>query len=149
MRSDRSAKGTSGTAFDGLPPPSAAKTLGWSVRGIDVEASTLEVGFEVGDAFLNPAGTVQGGFLAAMLDDTMGPVLFAISDGAVYAPTIDLNVSFIREAKPGRFTGRGRVVNQGRTIAFLEGELFDADGELVARGTATARVMDAARKIGS
>src|SRR3954469_23977034 len=137
------------TAFDGLPMPPVARTLGWSIRAVDADAGAIEVGFEIGDAFLNPAGTVQGGFLAAMLDDTMGPVLFAISDGAVYAPTIDLNVSFIREARPGRFTGRGRVVNQGRTIAFLEGELFDEEGQLVARGTATARVMDAARKIGS
>jgi uncharacterized protein (TIGR00369 family) len=137
------------TVFDKVPMPPAAKTLGWSVRRIDADARAIEVGFEIGDSFLNPAGSVQGGFLAAMLDDTMGPVLFAISDGAVYAPTIDLNVSFIREARPGRFTGRGRVVNPGRTIAFLEGELFDEGGQLVARGTATARVMDAARKIGS
>ena len=137
-----------GTVFDNLPMPPAAKTLGWSVRGVDADAGTIEVGFEIGEAFLNPAGTVQGGFLAAMLDDTMGPVLFAISEGTIYAPTIDLNVSFIREARPGRFVGRGRVVSQGRTIAFLEGELFDGEGLLVARGTATARVMDAGRKIG-
>ena len=35
------------------------------------------VAFTAGDAFLNAAGVVHGGFLAAMLDDTMGPALVA------------------------------------------------------------------------
>jgi acyl-coenzyme A thioesterase PaaI-like protein len=32
-------------------------------------------------------------------------------------------------------------VNIGRTIAFTEAELFDKDGDLVARGTFTCRIM--------
>jgi len=130
--------------FDGLRMPPVAKTLGWTLRAIDPEAGTIEVGFEGGEQFLNPAGTVQGGFLAAMLDDTMGPAVFAMGRGAIYAPTIELNVSFIKPARPGRFVGKGRVVSLGKTIAFLEGELFDEAGDLVARATATARVLDAA-----
>ena len=63
--------------------------------------------------------------------------------GEILAPTLDLHVSFLRPARPGRFVGKARVVSLGRTIAFLEGELFDADGELVAKSTATARVLNA------
>ena len=38
--------------------------------------------FTAREEFLNPAGQVQGGFLAAMLDDTLGPALVAtLSDG--------------------------------------------------------------------
>jgi uncharacterized protein (TIGR00369 family) len=130
--------------FDDLPMPPAAKTLGWTLRAIDPEAGTIEVGFTAGDEFANPTGAVQGGFLAAMLDDTMGPAVYAMGKGAIFAPTIDLSVSFIKPARPGAFVGKARVVSLGRTIAFLEGELFDEAGALVARATATARVMPAA-----
>jgi uncharacterized protein (TIGR00369 family) len=134
--------------FDTLPMPPVAETLGWTLRAIDAEAGTIEVGFTAGEAFLNPTGAVQGGFLAAMLDDTMGPAVFAMGKGAIFAPTIDLNVSFLKSAKPGTFVGKGRVVSLGKSIAFLEGELFDESGTLVARATATARVMEAAKALG-
>lgn len=129
--------------FDGLPMPPVAKTLGWTLRAIDPESGTIEVGFTAGEDFTNPTGAVQGGFVAAMLDDTMGPAVFAMGKGEIFAPTLDLHVSFIRPARPGLFVGKGRVVSLGKSIAFLEGELFDSEGLLVARSTATARVMQA------
>ena len=131
-----------------LPPPGAAATLAIRFTHIDAEAGTIETTFEAGPAFANPTGHVQGGFLAAMLDDTMGPAVFAMGKGAIFAPTIDLHVSFLKPARPGAFVGKGRVVSLGKSIAFLEGELFDETGVLVARATATARVMDAAKAIG-
>ena len=60
-----------------LPPPRAAVTLGISIREVSPEAGTIEVEFEGKPEFTNPAGHIQGGFLAAMLDDTMGPALAA------------------------------------------------------------------------
>jgi uncharacterized protein (TIGR00369 family) len=134
--------------FDGLPMPPIARTLGWTLRAVDPPRGTIEVGFTGGEAFLNPAGAVQGGIVAAMLDDTMGPALFAHTEGAIFAPTLDLHVSFIRPARPGAFVGKGRVVNLGRSVAFLEAELFDAEGALIARATATARVMEAGKLLG-
>ena len=58
-----------------LPPPPCAKTLGLEFVQIDGERGTIETKFEAKPEFLNPAGNVQGGFLAAMLDDTMGTAL--------------------------------------------------------------------------
>ena len=135
-----------GTAsiFDDFPVPSSARLLGWEVKAVDVAAKTIEIGFALDDRFLNPAGTVQGGFLAAMLDDTQGPALFSASEGAVYAPTIDFHVVCLKPALPGRFTGKGRVVSLGKTIAVTEAELFDEGGNMVARGTFTGRVMEGA-----
>jgi uncharacterized protein (TIGR00369 family) len=129
--------------FDGLPMPPVARTLGWTLRAIDPEAGTIEVGFTASEEFTNPTGAVQGGFVAAMLDDTMGPAVFAMGKGEIFAPTLDLHVSFIRPARPGAFVGRARVVSLGKSIAFLEGELYDSGGALVARSTATARVVPA------
>ena len=137
------------SVFDDFPLPPASALLGWTLRAIDPEAGTIEIGFTADARFLNPAGTVQGGFLAAMLDDAAGPALFAMTGGRIYAPTIDFTVSFIRPAAPGRFVGKGRVVNLGRTIAFTEAELFDEAGDLVARGTFSARAMETGRAIGS
>ena len=130
--------------FDDFPAPSSAKLLGWEVKAVDVAAQTIEIGFTADDRFLNPAGTVQGGFLAAMLDDTQGPALFSATRGAVYAPTIDFHVVCLKPALPGRFVGKGRVVSLGKTIAVTEAELFDEGGILVARGTFTGRVMEGA-----
>ena len=127
--------------FDNFVAPPSAKLLGWTLRAIDTGAGTIEIGFTADERFLNPAGTVQGGILAAMLDDTQGPALFGSTHGEIYAPTIDFNISFVKPALPGEFVGKGRVVNLGKTIALTEAELFDADGDLVARGTFTCRVM--------
>ena len=96
--------------------------------------------FAATDAFLNPVGVVQGGFLAAMLDDTLGPALVATLGPGEFAPTSDLHVQFLRPARPGRLVGRGRIVRRGRDVAFLAGELADGDGNLVAVATATAPI---------
>jgi uncharacterized protein (TIGR00369 family) len=122
------------------PLPAAAVTLGWELVAIDPEEGTIEVAFTAGAAFLNPAGVVQGGFLAAMLDDTMGPALVSGLEPGDFAPTTDLHVQFLRPARPGRLLGRGRVVRRGREIGFLAGELLDEDGAVVAVATATVQI---------
>jgi len=121
--------------------PTATTTLGWSLIRADPERGEIEVSFEATDAFLNPAGTVQGGFLTAMLDDTMGPALAATLDPGLFAVTLELKVSFLHPAKPGRLVGRGRVLHSGGTIAFLAGELLDDADRVVASGSATARIV--------
>jgi uncharacterized protein (TIGR00369 family) len=122
-------------------PPPAAKTLGWSLVAVNPQRGTIEVAFDAPAAFTNPLGVVQGGFLAAMLDDTLGPALVATLPPGQFAPTLELKVSFLRPARPGRLVGTGRIVHRGGTIAFLQGSLRDAEGELVATATATARVV--------
>ena len=124
--------------FAGKPAPPAAALLGWELLSEHPEEGRIEIAFRADERMLNPRGTIQGGFVAAMLDDTMGPALVSMSGGTVMPSSIDLNVSFIRPVKPGRIIGRGRVVKQGRSVVFLEGELFDIDGNLLARGTSSA-----------
>jgi uncharacterized protein (TIGR00369 family) len=121
-------------------PPSAALLLGWRLVEVDPDAGTIEVSFNATDQFLNPAGHIQGGFLAAMLDDTLGPALVATLGEGEWAPTIELHVQFLAPTRPGELRGRGRVVRRGRDIAFLAGELLSARGDVVAVATATAIV---------
>jgi uncharacterized protein (TIGR00369 family) len=121
-------------------PPPAATLLGWELVAIDPEAGTIEVAFTASEQFLNPAGVIQGGFLAAMLDDTLGPALVATLGPGLFAPTTDLHVQFLRPARPGRLTGHGRIVRRGREVAFLAGELLDDSGQVVAAAVATAQI---------
>jgi len=72
-----------------------------------------------------------------MLDDAIGPALVIASKGEKVSPTIDLNTQFLRPVKPGRVTVKARPVQMGRSIAFAEGELFDARGRLCARASSS------------
>ena len=120
-----------------LPRPPCAVTLGIEFAAVDGERGTAEVNFEAKPEFLNPVGNVQGGFLAAMLDDTMGPALTATLDAGEFAPTLNLNVQFHRPAKVGPLKGIGRVVLRGKEVCQLSAELLQND-KIVASATATA-----------
>jgi uncharacterized protein (TIGR00369 family) len=122
-----------------LPAPKAAETLGIRFTKIDAEAGAIEVELQAKPEFTNPAGNIQGGFLAAMLDDTMGPALAATLAKDEFAPTLNLNVSFLRPATVGVIQGKGRVVRRGKDVCNLAGELYQA-GELIATATATALI---------
>jgi len=122
-----------------LPPPGAARTLNIRFTHVDADAGVVETTFEAGAGFTNPAGHVQGGFLAAMLDDTMGPALACTLAAGELAPTLNLNVSFERPAKVGTLSAKGRVLKRGRDVCFLAAELYQ-DGERVASATATALI---------
>ena len=130
------------TVFDRFPKPPCAELLGWTLLDMDESAGTVRVGFTARPEFLNPAGFVQGGFLAAMLDDVMGPAALVMSDGWSFTSTIDMNVSYLAPAKAGPLIGEGRVIQLGRTIGYLQGELRDEAGTLIARATSTARLVD-------
>ena len=123
-----------------VDPPPAAGVLGWELVSVDPDAGTIEVAFAASEQFLNPIGVIQGGFLAAMLDDTLGPALVATLGPGEFAPTTDLHVQFLRPARPGRLIGRGRIVRRGKDVGFLAGELVDESGTVVATATATAQI---------
>jgi uncharacterized protein (TIGR00369 family) len=139
---------TVATALDGLPTPPCARLLGWHVLDARPPDGWIRIGFEGRPEFLNPAGFIQGGLLAAMLDDTMGPAVFVMSRGELYTATIDFNVSFLAPAKPGALFGEGQVVQLGKTVGFVEAKLLDANGIVVARATSTVRLVATAKALG-
>ena len=134
------------TALDDLPRPPCAELLGWEVVDARPADGWIRIRFEGRPEFRNPAGYIQGGFLAAMLDDTMGPAMFIYSEGRQFTPTIELHVSFLAPVRPGPLYAEGQVVQAGKSIAFLEGRLMDLSGTLIARATASARLV-AAEKV--
>jgi uncharacterized protein (TIGR00369 family) len=120
-----------------LPTPPCAVTLGTAFKNIEPQAGTIETEFQGKPEFANPIGHIQGGFLAAMLDDTLGPALVATLPKGQFAPTVNLSVSFHRPGKPGVILGKGRVLKRGKELAFMSGELYQ-DGQMIASATATA-----------
>lgn len=127
-----------GSIFDRFERPPAAVLLGWRLVDLNIEEKTIKLAFEAKPEFLNPMGNIQGGILAAMLDDTMGPLVAAVTNGETFGTTVDLNVKFIRPVKPGPVSATAQITNMGQRIAFLEGKLFDSSEKLCARGMATA-----------
>jgi uncharacterized protein (TIGR00369 family) len=135
------------TALDNLAVPPSAKLLGWHLIDAKAKEGWIKVGFDGKAEFCNPAGFVQGGLLSAMLDDTMGPAVFVMTEGKLYTTTISLTVNFLVPAKPGPITAEAKVTQLGKTIAFVEGRLTAEDGTLLATASASARLLEAARVI--
>lgn len=128
------------TILDRFPTPPCATLLSLDILGADRDNGWVTMAFTAKPEFCNASGNVQGGFLAAMLDDCMGPAILIATDAEAFPSTIDLNVQFLAPAKPGRLIGKGRVVKIGKTIGFVEAELEDGSGNFVARATASVRI---------
>ncbi len=127
---NRSAK----TEPKALPP--ASRTLGLRIIETDQEAGRVTAEFEARQEFCNPLGIIQGGFLVAMLDEVMAIAAFVHSRKTVLVPTLEIKVSFLNAARPGTLRGVGEVVRLSKSVAFLEGSLYDDRGELLARASA-------------
>ena len=76
-----------------------------------------------------------------MLDSVMGAALKTVLDEGERPPTLEMKISFIGPAEIGTIGGTARVVHRGRSVAFVEGELRDASGALLATATSTARII--------
>ena len=122
-------------AKDTAPP--APLHLGWKLLDFDFDKGWIKVGFAPRLEFRNLAGHIQGGFISAMLDDTIGPAILIKTRGAFMGPTIDLHTHFLSPLKLGPVTAEGRVTKLGKRVAFTEGQLFDVDGKLCARATSS------------
>lgn len=128
------------TILDRYPTPSCALLLGLDILDADAERGWIRVGFIAKQEFCNASGTIQGGFLTAMLDDTMGPAVLIMTKAELYPTTIGMSVSFLAAAGPGPLFGEATVIQLGKTIAFVEACLTDTQGRVIARATSSVRL---------
>jgi len=135
------------TALDYFALPPAAKLLGWHLLDARPAEGWIRIGFDGKPEFCNPAGFVQGGMLAAMLDDTMGPAVFVMTEGRLYTTTITMTVNFLSPAVPGPITGEATVTQLGKTIAFVEGRLTGNNGTVLATASTSVRLVEAAKAL--
>mgnify|MGYP001267129343 CR=1 FL=1 len=118
--------------------PPCSETLGMEVLALNQDEMTLTLGFDVSPSFSNPTGAIQGGFLTAMLDEAMSVCCIIASNVTMTAPTLELKTSYFRPLFPGPAKANARILKFGKSIAFMEAELLDPEGRVVAKASATA-----------
>ncbi len=98
------------------------------------EGDEAEAAIDAGDAHLNRHGTVHGGVIATLVDSAMGA---AVAKEDVAPVTIDLTVTYLEPAQPGRLVARARVRRRGSRITVVEADVTGPDDEAVAHALAT------------
>ncbi|WFT92413.1 PaaI family thioesterase [Bradyrhizobium barranii] len=93
-----------------LPP--GAQLLGREWLGFDESGHAL-IRFQAQLAFTNRHGTIQGGFLAAMLDSATGIGALAALSPDLTVVTRSLDTRFLKPAAVGAITARARCRTDG------------------------------------
>lgn len=124
-----------------FPSPSpSSSTLGFEVLALDMTAWTTRVRFQGKPEFQNPAGYIQGGFLSAMLDDTIGFLAGMKVAPRALPSTVDLHTTFLRPVRVGMIEVSARLSNIGKAMIFSQATLFDVRGKEAARASASLTV---------
>ncbi|MCR9196660.1 MAG: PaaI family thioesterase [Hyphomonas sp.] len=118
--------------------PPCSDTLGMRLAAVDQDQKRIRMDFDVSPNFANPTGAIQGGFIAAMMDEAMSTCVIIASNVTMTAPTLEMKTSYLRRLMPGPAHVDAQILRMGRSAAFMEAECFDAEGKLVAKATATA-----------
>lgn len=124
--------------IDSLRYSRASQLLGMSVTSLDCESGILDAQFISKPEFTNRAGNIQGGIVAAMLDDLMGYALGITLPESHFAPTANMQVSFLRPVPVGILHGRGQLLKQEQGVYQLFSKLYDENDNLLASATAKA-----------
>ena len=93
---------------------------------------------------------LNGGVIAYMFDGALGcaiassllarPEMRGIDPQRLRQSTINLDISYVEAASGDHFEARGKVVRASRSVAFAEGQLFDAQGRVCATAKGIWRI---------
>ena len=91
------------------------------------------------ERFANPTGIVQGGFLAAFADSSMGAsALTFAKERKVFAANAEMKVSFLKPVPAGAtLTCTAFVLSGGSKAVFAEAEVTDERERLVLKASST------------
>jgi uncharacterized protein (TIGR00369 family) len=120
--------------------------IGQELMEIDVEAGWSRVAYEFSEAHFNRFGAVHGGAIACVMDDVLSIAAGLVLQWGEISPTLEMKVSYLGQAAPGRHIGEARVLRRGRQINFLEGTLAREDGKLIASASATLMIAPMQKK---
>ena len=113
-----------------LPEPTLSRAL--DIRCVSASEGDVSAELTPREDLENLGGTIHGGVLAKLLDTVMGAAFHTrLSAGQKFA-TIDLKVNYLRPLSraSGVMLGTGRVMNAGRRIAYVEGEIRGSSAAL-------------------
>jgi uncharacterized protein (TIGR00369 family) len=92
---------------------------------------------EAGERHHNPMGTLHGGVYCDLADAAMGYAYAAtLAEGETFT-TVELKINFFRPVRKGRLTAEARVVRAGASLGYVECDVRDGEGRLLARASST------------
>jgi uncharacterized protein (TIGR00369 family) len=123
-----------------LPPPPFAITM--DIEGAEADEGRVVFVGRPREAFLNPLGTIHGGWIATILDSAMACAVHSTLEAGRMYTTTSMTVNYVRPLGPSADAVRceGTVTYRGARLATAEGKLFDARGRLIAHGSETCMI---------
>lgn len=102
------------------------------VRATDTE---YEVVMDTGPRHANQFGVLHGGVQMSLLDMAMGSLVARSLAPGESTASVSIATEFLAGGRGGRVVARARLVKRGRTAAFPEAELVDAEGRVLSRAS--------------
>jgi acyl-coenzyme A thioesterase PaaI-like protein len=124
-----------------FPPPVFLAMQG-EFSAYDPENNTLIVRFPVLENWLNPYGIMQGGMVAAAIDNTIGPMSVLVAPPNV---TRHMELKYSRAVSPEAgfiIVTAGLIEHNGRWLTF-KAEVRDPQGQRLVRAKAVHWILDA------
>jgi uncharacterized protein (TIGR00369 family) len=127
-----------------VPPPPIGRLLGFVLRAIEPGRAVFEM--EADERHHNPMGTLHGGIYCDLADAAMGYAFAAtLAEGETFT-TVELKINFFRPVKKGKMIAEARVVRAGANLGYVECDVKDAQGRLLARAASTCMKLREARR---
>ncbi len=122
-----------------LPPPVFDLMKG-ELLDLDLQAGTLKARFPILEDYLNPYGAMQGGMIAAAVDNTVGPLSVAIAPPSV---TRSLEMKYSQPVRPEMeyIHVQATLVERTDTELVFDAEVSSPDGAKLARCRAVHRIL--------
>jgi uncharacterized protein (TIGR00369 family) len=86
-------------------------------------------------------GTLHGGVLCDLADATMGMAFASTLEADESFTTVDLHIQFFRPVWKARLRSEARVIQRGKTIGYIECDVQDENGKLVAKANSKCMVL--------
>ncbi|GAA4333975.1 PaaI family thioesterase [Variovorax defluvii] len=128
-----------------IPYAAIAKTLDFTIVSVAPGVAVFQ-GTPL-PRHLNPLGTVHGGWVATLLDSSLGCAVHTLMPPGRAYTTAELSVNYVKAVSPKvqRVRAEGKVIHCGRQLATAEARLVGPDGTLYAHATTTCLVFEARR----
>jgi len=115
--------------------PPIATLLGITMREIEPGRAVFQL--QADERHHNPLGTMHGGIYCDLADAAMGYAYGAtLGEGETFT-TIELKINFLRGVRKGMLTAEAKVVKAGATLGYVECEVKDEQGRLMAKASST------------
>lgn len=112
-----------------------ARLIGFEAK--ETSEGRAVVTLAAGHQHANPMGTLHGGVLCDIADAAMGMAFASTLAPEESFTTVELKINFFRPVWEARLKAEGKVVRRGRSLGYVECEVTDENGRLVAKAAST------------